>query len=120
MGLRGARALRLAVAAAVLAAALPAAAHWVQPEEVVARLADPANRAAFDVVGAAQDPRLSRLLVVRVGPRWPELDPGRRREVAEEWRQLWRDATPAGVLAITDAAGRSMVSFDAHGRAQLR
>ena len=110
----------LVLAAAWLTAGTPAAAHWVEPEQVVARLADPANRAAFDVLGAAQDPRLSRLLVVRVGARWQALDPELRREAAEEWRHLWRDATRAGVLAITDASGRSLVSFDALGRAQLR
>ena len=111
---------RVLLAAAWLAAGTPAAAHWVEPEEVEARLADPANRATFDVLGAARDPRLSRLLVVRVGPRWEALAPALRRETAEEWNQLWRDAAPAGVLAITDDAGRSLVSFDALGRAQLR
>jgi len=114
------RLLLFALAAGWLAAGTPAAAHWVLPEEVVARLADPANRAAFDVLGAAQDPRLSRLLVVQVGPRWQALDPALRRETAEAWQHLWRDATYAGVLAITDAEGRSLVSFDAAGRAQLR
>jgi hypothetical protein len=107
-------------AAAWWAAATPAVAHWVLPEEVVAGLADPANRAAFDVLDASQDPRLSRLLVVRVGPRWQALDPALRRETAEAWQLLWRDATALGVLAITDAEGRSLVSFDAAGRAQLR
>ena len=110
----------LLLAAAWLAAGTPAAGHWVEPEEVVARLADPANRAAFGVLGAERDPRLSRLLVVRVGARWQALDPALRKEAAEEWHHLWRDATHAGVLAITDAEGRSLVSFDAHGRAQLR
>ena len=110
----------LVLAAAWLAAGTPAGAHWVEPEQVVARLADPANRAVYDVLGAARDPSLSRLLVVRVGPRWQALDPELRRETAEEWHQLWRDATHAGVLAITDPTGRSLVSFDALGRAQLR
>jgi len=114
------RSAGLVLAAVWLAAGTPAAAHWVEPEDVVARLADPANRTAFDVLGAARDPRLSRLLVVRVGPRWQALDPALRRETAEEWNHLWRDATRAGVLAITDAEGRSLVSFDLHGRAQLR
>jgi hypothetical protein len=118
----GAHLLRSGVvlAALWLAAGTPAAAHWVEPEDVVARLAAPENRTAFDVLGAAQDPRLSRLLVVRVGPRWQTLDPALRRETAEAWSQLWRDAIRAGVLAITDAQGRSLVSFDVHGRAQLR
>jgi hypothetical protein len=117
------RRLRLAV---VLAAAFapcagaPASAHWVTPEEVVAELDAPATRTSLDVLSVARDARLPRLLVVRVGPRWTELDPALRREAAESWRELWRHAVPDGVLAVTDASGRSLVSFDAAGRAQLR
>lgn len=114
---------RLALAlAAVLAlgAGAPARAHRVTPEEVIAELGAPAARATFDVVSVASDPRLPRLLVVRVGPRWPALDPALRRETAEAWRERWRHAVADGVLAVTDAAGRSLVSFDAAGRAQLR
>jgi hypothetical protein len=92
----------------------------VAPEDVVAELGAPDARARFDVVAVARDARLPRLLVVRVGPRWPGLDPALRREVAEGWRELWRHAVPDGVLAVTDEAGRSLVSFDAGGHAQLR
>jgi hypothetical protein len=98
----------------------PARAHRVAPEEVLAELASPASRARLDVVSAARDPRLPRLVVVRVGARWPGLDPALRRESAEAWRERWRHAVPDGVVAVTDASGHSLVSFDAAGRAQLR
>jgi hypothetical protein len=111
----------LALAATLaLCAGPPARAHSVTPEEVVAELAAPGARTSLDVLSAATDARLPRLLVVRVGPRWRALDPALRRETAEAWRELWRRAVANGVLAITDAAGRSVVSFDAAGRAQLR
>ena len=117
------RRLRFAVvlaAAFALCAGAAARAHWVTPEEVVAELDAPATRTSLDVLSVARDARLPRLLVVRVGPRWTELDPALRREAAEAWRELWRHAVPDGVLAVTDASGRSLVSFDAAGRAQLR
>jgi hypothetical protein len=116
-------AARRAAFAALLLALLPAAgarAHRPAPEEVVARLREPALRYVFDVREVAPDPRLPRLLVVRVGPGWATAAPALRREAAEAWRGLWRAARPSGVLAVTDADGRSLVSFDALGRARLR
>ena len=110
----------LLAAALAPAAPAPVRAHWVTPEDVVAELDAPDARARFDVLDVARDARLPRLLVVRVGPRWAALDPALRREVAEGWRELWRHAVRDGVLAVTDEAGRSLVSFDAGGHAQLR
>lgn len=114
------RPLRAALALALaLAAGGAARAHRVAPEEVVALLGGADARERLGVDGAARDPRLPRLLVVRVGPRWEALDPELRREAAEAWRELWRHAVPDGVLAVADADGRSLVGFDAAGRARL-
>ncbi|HVH07814.1 MAG TPA: hypothetical protein VNE71_17615 [Myxococcota bacterium] len=88
------------------------------PEQVEAGIA--AQPAAFDVRGAARDARLDRLLVVRVGPGWSRVAPAQRAMAAEAWRSLWREASPSGVLAIVDADGRSLVDFDARGRARVR
>jgi len=109
-----------AALALLLGAATPALTHWVSPDDVVAGLRDPATQRAFGVVDVTRDARLPRLLVVKVGPEWEGVDPELRRQAAEAWQELWREAAPAGVLAIVDAAGRSRVGFDARGRAELR
>jgi hypothetical protein len=111
----------LAALAVALLLGAPAAslAHWVSPDDVVAGLRDPATRRAFGVVDVSRDARLPRLLVVKVGPGWDGVDPELRRQAAEAWHELWREAAPAGVLAIVDAGGRSLVGFDALGRARL-
>ncbi|HEX2484244.1 MAG TPA: hypothetical protein VHQ66_03015 [Myxococcota bacterium] len=115
------RRLAVALAAAVvLLGGPPAAAHRVAPEEVMGQITEPASRARLGVVGAERDPRLPRLLIVRVGERWLTLDAALRRETAETWRERWRHVVAGGVVAVTDAEGRSLVSFDAAGRAQLR
>lgn len=114
------RAALLTALALLLGAAAPAFAHFVSPDDVVAGLRDPATRRAFGVVDVTRDPRLPRLLVVKVGPEWEAVDPELRRQAAEAWQELWREASPSGVLAVVDAAGRSRVAFDAQGRAQLR
>jgi hypothetical protein len=58
--------------------------------------------------------------VVHVGPGWSRVAPAQREQAAQAWRSLWREASPSGVLAIVDAEGRSLVDFDAHGRARVR
>jgi hypothetical protein len=114
-------ALALCAAGLLLAAAGPAArAHPVTPEQVEAGIAAPPMGSAFDVIAATRDARLARLLVVRVGPGWARVDASRRAQAAEAWRSLWREASPTGVLAIVDATGRSLVDFDAKGRARIR
>lgn len=75
----------------------------------------------FDVVSVATDPKLERLLVVRVGPRWHEVDPQLRLSVAEKWLHLWRDAVANGIVAVLDEGGDdSLVGYDADGNATLR
>jgi len=113
---RAATALALALA---LALAAPAAAHRVSPAEVVAQIGGAEARERYGVREVAPDPRLPRLLVVRVDARWDALPPALRRETAEAWRALWRHAQPQGVLAVAGPDGRSRVGFDAAGRAQL-
>jgi hypothetical protein len=110
----------LAAAALLLAAPTAALAHFVSPEQVEAGLRDPATRRAFGISRVSRDARLPRLLVVEVGSAWERVDPEERRRAAEAWRELWREAAPSGVIAIVDPAGRSLVGFDANGRARLR
>lgn len=114
------RALPLAALAAALLAGSAAHAHRLTPDQVAAGIAAQPAAAAFDVLGAAPDARLARLLVVRVGPGWSRVAPARRERAAEAWRTLWREASPSGVLAIVDADGRSLMDFDARGRARAR
>lgn len=97
-----------------------ASAHTVPPEAIVAQLSsDPARREA-GVESAARDPRLPRLLVVRVGPRWHELAEDRRRTLARSWWTAWRHAAPQGIVAVLDAAtDRSVVHFGRDGTARL-
>jgi hypothetical protein len=97
-----------------------ASAHHATPEQVVARLKTADVRASFDVTRVERSRELPRMLVVRVGTGWAQVDPVRRVETAEEWYTLWRDAVPNGILAIVDAADRPLVNFDPGGRARLQ
>jgi hypothetical protein len=110
----------LAACAAALLCGSAARAHEVTPDQVEAGIAAQPAAAAFDVLGAARDARLARLLVERVGPGWNRVAAAQRVAAAEAWRSLWREASPSGVLAIVDAEGRSLVDFDARGRASVR
>jgi hypothetical protein len=104
-----------------IALAPPARAHWLQPEQVIAEVKSAASRSRYGVADAVRSADQPRLLIVSVQPRWAELEAAERREVAERWRRHWRESVSAGIVAIVDAeSGRSVVGFDASGRAQLR
>jgi hypothetical protein len=112
--------LGVALAASVWLSAAAAFAHWLQPDDVLAELRSPALARSFDVQSVERNANLPRLLVMHVGPRWEAVDPALRQQSAERWFHLWRSASRLGILAIVDASGRSLVSFDAFGHAQLR
>jgi hypothetical protein len=93
-------------------------AHTIPPDEVIARVLG--ERARAGVASAERDAKVSRLLVVRVGAPWTQLPAARRLELADEWRHLWRDAVPQGIVAILDAeTGKTVVNFDGAGRAHV-
>ena len=99
-----------------LGLAVPAAAHWLQPEEIVTELNAPAVRDALGVTSARRDDKTPRLLIVRVGPRWYELSTAVRRLQARDWADLWRHNVPEGIVAILDdRSARPVVQFDATG-----
>ena len=106
----------LVLLAVGMALAVPAAAHWLQPEEIVAELNAPSVRDALGVTGASRDEKAPRLLVIRVGPRWFDLTAGIRRLQARDWTELWRHNVPAGIVAILDDhTARPVVQFDSTG-----
>lgn len=115
--------MQMAVRASVFLAALllagSAAAHHATPQEVVARLNGTEMRTEYGIASAAIAADLPRMLVVRVGPTWFQVDAVRRVGAAESWHVLWRDAVPGGILAIVDAAEQPVVNFDSAGRARL-
>ncbi len=95
-------------------------AHTVPPEAIVGRLSSDAARHAAGVESVVRDPRLPRLLLVRVGPRWEELPLARREALARSWWTAWRHAVPQGVVAVLDAAtDRSVVTFARDGAARV-
>lgn len=97
-------------------AAVPAGGHTLSPDAIVAQLGGEAARREAGVESAARDPRLPRLLVVRVGPAWASLPVERRAALAAAWWRTWRHAVPQGIVAILDAASdRSVVRFAADG-----
>jgi hypothetical protein len=101
--------------------AATAAAHGVQPADVVAQLQSAELRARFDIVGVAPNPKLPRLVLIRVGPKWHEVPEEQRIKAAEQWHHLWRDSTPGGIVAILDAVSDApLVNFDAEGHATLK
>jgi len=114
------RALASTALAFLLGGAPPGGAHVLDPEQVVAEIRRSARDADFAVLAAAADRALPRLLVVAVDARWAAVPAERRRRLAEAWRVLWRESAYQGVLAVTDARGASLVTFDADGHARLR
>lgn len=103
----------------VLAPAVDA--HWQRPEDVMARIVAPASRETLGVVTATRDPRLPRLLIIRVGAPWAAADTARRRHVAEEWWTAWRHVVPQGIVAILEeGSDRPLVNFGVGGRAVLQ
>jgi hypothetical protein len=78
-------------------------------------------RETFGVVEVTRDPRLPRLLVVRVGERWRVVEPSARRAAAEEWWSRWRHTVPQGILAVLEqGTDRPLVNFDPDGRAVVK
>ncbi|UCE86965.1 MAG: hypothetical protein JSU66_04320, partial [Deltaproteobacteria bacterium] len=59
--------------------AASATAHWLQPEQVAARLRAPELREAFGIVAVERSPDLPRLLIVRVDARWSRAGRAARR-----------------------------------------
>ena len=115
------RAWCFVVGIVVLAGMAPGArAHQLQPGHVISEIrSSPAND-VFGIREVTRDPRLPRLLVIRVGPRWTTVPASERRSVAERWMAHWRETVAQGIVAIVDAAtDRSLVNFDAEGRARL-
>jgi hypothetical protein len=110
----------LLVAVGLACATRGADAHWLRPEQVIAELQDGALRKAYGITEVARHPNMPRLLVVRVGPGWAQLDPSKRRVAAEKWMARWRHVVPQGIIAILEnGTDRSLVNFDAQGRAVL-
>jgi len=106
----------LVLLAVGMALAVPAAAHWLAPEEIVAALNAPAVREAVGVTGASRDAHAPRLLVIRVGARWYDLGAPLRRVQVRDWTELWRHNVPQGIVAVLDDhTARPVVRFDATG-----
>jgi hypothetical protein len=96
---------RLPLVAVVLALGLarPAPAHSPTPASMLDALNAPEARTALGVQRAEQDAKNPRVLVVRVDPRWFELDRAERLLQARIWRDDWRHAVAQGVVAVLDA-----------------
>jgi hypothetical protein len=109
------RRLGSGLALAVLLAA-QAAAHWLEPEAIVADLNGPAGR-ALGVERAVRDDKVPRLLVIRVGEQWYGLSPDRRRRQAAAWLETWRRNVGQGIVAVLDArTDTPVVRFGPGGR----
>jgi len=114
---------RLRLVAVVLALALAghALAHSPTPASVLDALNAPEARAALGVQRAEQDAKNSRVLIVRVAPRWFELDRAERLLQARIWRDDWRRAVAQGVVAVLDArTDLPVIGYAPGGTAFLR
>jgi hypothetical protein len=100
----------------VLAAARPLRAHFVTPEEVLARLNRADVKATTGIELTEQQANLDRHLIVKVNERWQELSPSRRRKLAAEWLALWRHAKRGGIVSVVDGrSGEPVVNYTASG-----
>ena len=110
---------RVAAVLLALLAAGSAAGHSLAPADVIAAIRSDPSWGAL-VTDVARDPREPRLLVVRAGRGWRDAPPARRLAAADAWRAHWRGAVPGGIVGVIDAAtGRTLVNYDARGRARL-
>jgi hypothetical protein len=94
---------RLVAVALALGLARHALAHSPTPTSMLDALNAPEARAALGVQRAEQDAKNPRILIVRVAPRWFELDRADRLLQARIWRDDWRRAVAQGVVAVLDA-----------------
>jgi len=122
------RRLRAALGAALLSTLLltllPAAArgHWVKPEEIIAGLnQDPVLRDRLGVVQAYADPKLPRLLVIKVQRDiWEKVAAEKRLGLSQLWYETWHHNVDQGIVAVLDAkTDKSLVHYDANGLPQL-
>jgi hypothetical protein len=100
----------------VAAAAPPATAHWVSPEEIVGRFNGEQARKTAGVERAERDSRNARVLLVYVGERWYALPASARRALAGSWLDLWKHNVPQGIVAVLDARTDTPVVRFAGGR----
>ncbi len=111
-----------AAVALLLLTASAAGAHWLPPEEIVAGLAqNPLLRDHIGVVEVHRDPRLPRLLIIKVARgRWDAVPEATRIRLAEEWQETWRHNVAEGIVAIVDAAtDAGVVNYDGFGHPRL-
>jgi hypothetical protein len=114
-------ALSLALVLAHLGAATCGLAHTVTAAQAISRIVSADVKESLGVVSANTDPKLERLLIIRVSDRWQDADVSLRREVAKQWHHLWQSAVPNGVVAVVDdVGGDSLVGYDPEGNASLR
>jgi hypothetical protein len=104
-----------AVVLTFLLAAASVWAHTPAAEEVVASLATPAARVAMGVERVERDGRNPRVLVIRVGAGWFAQPRADRAAAAVRWRDAWRLAVPAGIVAVLDARERPVVQWGRGG-----
>ena len=113
--------LSLALVLTQLSNAPVAHSHTVNAAQAISRIATEGSKESLGVVSAATDPKLERLLIVKVSARWQDTDAKLRREAAERWYHLWRSAVTNGVVAVIDeATADSLVGYDGAGNATLR
>jgi hypothetical protein len=98
-----------------LALVRAAAGHWTPPDTIVAELNGDAGR-KVGVERAERDPKVPRLLLVRVGERWYALPPAARKAQAADWLARWRESVQQGIVAVLDArTATPVVDFGARG-----
>ena len=104
----------------LVATAVPA--HWTSPEQIVAGMAQDAQlRDKVGVVTVYSDPRLPRLLVVKVRrAQWDTVSADNRIKLAEDWLAVWRHNVPEGIVAVLDVANdHTVINYDGAGHAML-
>lgn len=102
------RVRRAAVGLLVLLA-VPAAAHWVSPESIVAGVNADETRRRWGVETAERDAKTPRLLVIRVGPGWYARSVPDRTAQAAAWYDFWHHNVPRGIVSILDAKSETPV-----------
>ena len=92
-------------------------AHHLTVQQVLDGLNSDGMKKQAGVEEAAVDKKVTRLLWIRIGPRWYKLTDLERERLAVQWLKMWKDAVPNGIVSVVDlVTSEPVVSYHPSGK----